>query len=172
MVEIEHRIDGVEHTRLFVRAMRGTEEQKCADEAKSLGDELSESYLKRSFMLHSLWTSSGPAFNSFDETGLLRESETDELLAHIIAGLMIVSPNYSRSNSRIWCTKLAEGARHHSNMLDAMLLADCVEGGATHMAMCPHKYYGTNPGDLTDGQHMAFCASREVLEQLRNDDGK
>jgi hypothetical protein len=84
--------------------------------------------------------------------------------------LDIVSPMYGRADDQAWNRKLIEGARAPGNWHTALILGKCASTSygysCAEVSYLPERFFGIGQGLLTDGQWMAFRASRVVVNEL------
>ena len=159
-------------TRLWVRALRGAEEEAAVDAAEGIQDPHQRlARIRSELVAITVWTPDGPAFGSADDVGGLLQHEADQLGQQVLAGLATVSPTYGRSAWRAWAKALEQGAEHPSNIADAMLRGQCADQGAGGSTPRPDLYFGAPLADLTDGQIMAYRAAREVVAKSRKKQG-
>ena len=166
---IEYRIPAAPELALKVRALRGVEESAAVDDAAHLLTKSArDNAIVAGLVARSLWTKRGKAFANPGQVGELMPHEMDELGAHVLAALCIVSPTYGAIDQRAWELRLELGARHISNAHQVGMLADCVDvslgHGIRYTTPRPDRYFGIPICELTDGHFIAFSAARTVAE--------
>lgn len=134
--------------------------------ARSGPVEVRPSRIASEVMARCLWAGEGPAFSNASEVGLLDEGQFSALWAEASTALAHISPTYARSDADEWARVLERGARHPTNMHDAMVLAACIDSGFHHTVYRPDRYWGVATRDLLDGHWMAFRAARHVWEEM------
>jgi hypothetical protein len=147
-------------------ALPAREEAEAVDAAMGAPEEVRGSRIAGEVIARALLADGRTAFSSAEEVGLLDQAEFDALWSETLTALVAISPSYARSDVAAWRATLEEGAKHRSNLHDALVLGASADFGWGTTVYRPDRYWGLATCDLLDGHWMAFAAARKVSEEI------
>jgi hypothetical protein len=162
------RLRGAPHIPLSVRAVPAMLEQRARDVGHlAAGDvpELQHPCAAREVLALVLHVPQGRAFASAAALGRLEQPELAELTRATLEALADICPTYGRSNPRRWREALTAGAKHGSNLNEALTLAACVDVTLGGLVPRPDRYWGCPFHELLDGHWLAYQAARDAVKK-------
>jgi hypothetical protein len=161
-------LPGLEGFPLHVRALGGLEMADASDGSQGPAERVAVR-LAAELIARAVVDSRGQPIGSVEDVGCLGDEDVLRLGRATKAALDVISPTYGRSDFTAWARRLKQGAKHSTNIAEALALGGCVElalgygvGRATER---PDRYFGVPLADMTDGQWMAYRAAREVYQE-------
>lgn len=161
---LSYQPPGLERFALEARGLSSCESARHFDEMDRLTREKRAVVSTLDLIAMALLADGRQAFTSADQVGALPSRVVDSLGLAVLRALAVCSPLYRATNDAAWERVLRAGAAE--NWRVALALGGCVDEGPTRLAERPDRYWGRPLIEITDGQWMAYRASRWFLRQL------
>ncbi len=166
---LKFRVRGAEHFALCAVALTGLEAADALAESDDVDLSIAGTVRVSGVIAAVVHCNGKRAFRSVEQVGLLSETEASQLGIEVYAAISTISPIIQLIDAPKWKQRLANGARHRSNMATAARVASCVTPIAGFKDVVreahPDKWFGLPVCELTDGQLLAFDAARAAFER-------
>lgn len=172
---LRFRIRGAEGVQLYARALKSIEKSEAMDlEPDTEVERVGLSLITAELVSMSVWTLRGRAFHTAEQVLQLDGPEISALANEVLDAHHYISPTFRYSDIVAWGTVLKVGAKHPSNLFEAMAMyKSCDRVGMEGIVLArPDHYFGLPMCELTDGQMMAFSSAVDLIKiESRGADG-
>ncbi len=155
---------GLERFKLEARGLSSCEAGHVFDELDRLEKGVRATAQMLDLVALTLLADGRPAFTSSEQVGGLPTHIVEALGRAVYEALSVCAPLYRSTNDVAWERVLREGAR--ANWRIALALGGSIDEGATRWIDRPDRFWGRPLIEITDGQWMAYRASRWFVDQL------
>lgn len=161
---LSYRPPGLERFALEARGLSACEAADLFDELDRLERDKRAALLTLDLIALTLLADGRRAFSSPDEVAGLPSHVVTSLGLAVFDALRVCGPLYRSTNDAAWERVLRQGAKE--NPWTASVIGACVDDGPSLIIGRPDRYWGKPVIEITDGQWMAFRASRWFIESI------